>query len=62
MVCDCDTRSALVCKEHPDCRPSYCKMRLLGQWVGNIRDTSVWTGDRWHQIVPRLAVWGDIFY
>jgi hypothetical protein len=37
-------------------------MRLLGQWVGNIRDTSVWTGDRWHQIVPRLAVWGDIFY
>lgn len=26
-VCDCDTKSALVCKEHPDCRPSYCKMR-----------------------------------
>lgn len=25
-VCDCATQSALVCKEHPDCRPSYCKM------------------------------------
>jgi Phage protein (N4 Gp49/phage Sf6 gene 66) family len=26
-VCDCSTQDALVCKEHPDCRPSYCKMR-----------------------------------
>ena len=25
-VCDCSTKDALVCKEHPDCRPSYCKM------------------------------------
>lgn len=25
-VCDCPTRDALVCKEHPECRPSYCKM------------------------------------
>jgi hypothetical protein len=28
-VCDCPTKDALVCKEHPDCRPSYCKMRLF---------------------------------
>jgi len=27
QVCDCSTKDALVCKEHPDCRPSYCKMR-----------------------------------
>lgn len=28
-ICDCGTKDALVCKEHPDCRPSYCKMRLF---------------------------------
>lgn len=28
-ICDCDTKSALVCKQNPDCRPSYCKMRLF---------------------------------
>lgn len=26
-VCDCPTKDALVCKAHPDCRPSYCKLR-----------------------------------
>lgn len=25
-ICDCPTKDALVCKEHPDCRPSYCKL------------------------------------
>lgn len=25
-ICDCGTRDALVCKDNPDCRPSYCKM------------------------------------
>lgn len=29
MVCDCPTKDALVCKEHPDCRPSYCKLSVL---------------------------------
>src|ERR1700735_2821634 len=29
LVCDCATKDALVCKEHPDCRPSYCKMRMF---------------------------------
>jgi len=27
-ICDCPTKDALVCKEHPDCRPSYCKLSI----------------------------------
>jgi hypothetical protein len=31
IVCDCPTKDALVCKEHPDCRPSYCKLSFREQ-------------------------------
>lgn len=31
IICDCATKDALVCKQHPDCRPSYCKMSRFDQ-------------------------------
>lgn len=35
-VCDCSAESALVCKQHPDCRPSYCKLSFYEQSLENI--------------------------
>lgn len=31
IICDCATKDALVCKQNPDCRPSYCKMSRFDQ-------------------------------
>ena len=44
-VCDCPTRDALVCKENPDCRPSYCKMRKFDS-VPVLRWQTAMSGDQ----------------
>lgn len=31
LICDCPTQDALICRENPDCQPSYCKMKFLRQ-------------------------------
>ena len=31
LICDCPTTDAMVCRDNPDCQPSYCKMKFYAE-------------------------------
>jgi hypothetical protein len=49
-ICDCPTRDAMVCRDNPECQPSYCKMKRLTPVFGTSK--CILCGSTFHGMMP----------